>query len=305
MNKKVTRAASVLAAVAISFGLGAANIAVVAPAAAAAKPVSYKLLWSQEFNTKTAGAPDSKIWGYDVGVGVNGELEFNNNSTKNVLVDGKGHLLITANRIADSSFNQVGTSKADTAILKRCSYYCQFTSGRIKTAGKVGFKYGRMEARVKVPDGQGTWPAFWMLGSSLMDGDSWPGCGEIDILEVRGRDPHTLVGTIHGPGYSGEHGSGTEISVEADMSEGFHTFAVEWLPGSISWYIDDRHYQTKTPADVAPSEWVFEHPHYIIMNLAMGGGFTGEIDPALTHAEMTIDHVRVYALDGVGEISLH
>ena len=89
------------------------------------------------------------------------------------------------------------------------------------------------------------------------------------------------------------------------MSEGFHTFAVEWLPGSISWYVDDRHYQTKTPADVAPSEWVFEHPHYIIMNLAMGGGFTGDIDPALTHAEMTIDHVRVYALDGVGEISLH
>ena len=142
------------------------------------------------------------------------------------------------------------------------------------------------------------------IGTDLVE-VTWPTSGEIDILEVRGRDPHTLVGTIHGPGYSGENGSGTEISVEADMSDGFHTFAVEWLPGSISWYIDDRHYQTKTPADVAPSDWVFEHPHYIIMNLAMGGGFTGDIDPALTRAEMAIDHVRVYSLDGVGQVTVH
>ncbi|MEY4000093.1 MAG: glycoside hydrolase family protein [Actinomycetota bacterium] len=305
MNKKVTRAASVLAAVAISFGLGAANIAVVAPAAAAAKPVSYKLLWSQEFNTKTAGAPDSKIWGYDVGVGVNGELEFNNNSTKNVLVDGKGHLLITANRIADSSFNQVGTSKADTAILKRCSYYCQFTSGRIKTAGKVGFKYGRMEARVKVPDGQGTWPAFWMLGSSLMDGDSWPGCGEIDILETRGSMTNAAFGTIHGPGYSGGQGKGSVYDNVKSLSAGYHTVAIEWFPNVIKFYVDNNNYFTVSSRDVAPNEWVYNKEFFLIVNLAMGGEFTGDIDPTIMQKQFALDYIRYYAINGVGKVYVH
>jgi beta-glucanase (GH16 family) len=269
-------------------------VAHVSPSGAA-----LKLLWSQEFNERAGAGVDGKFWSFDIGDGSEvgipgwGNQEREWYLPEQAATDGNGSLVITATKLpADNSYMAYYGTPADWA------------SAKLHTAGKVSVLHGRIEARVRVPKGAGTWPAFWMLGTDLVE-VTWPTCGEIDILEVRGRDPHTLVGTIHGPGYSGEHGSGTEISVEADMSEGFHTFAVEWLPGSISWYIDDRHYQTKTPADVAPSDWVFEHPHYIIMNLAMGGGFTGEIDPALTLAEMAIDHVRVYSIDGVGQVTVH
>ncbi len=305
MNKRVARVAAAVAAVAISFGLGTASIASAAPARSAAKPVSYKLLWSQEFNTKKAGAPDPKIWGYDVGMGVNGELEFNSNSTKNVAVDGKGHLVITANRIADSSFNQVGTSKADTAILNRCSYYCQFTSGRIKTAGKVGFRYGRMEARLRVPDGLGTWPAFWMLGASLQNGDSWPGCGEIDILETRGSMVNAAFGTIHGPGYSGGQGKGSVYDNVKPLSAGYHTYVIEWLPNVINFFVDGNNYFSVNSKDVAPNEWVYNHEFFLIVNLAMGGEFTGDIDPAITQKQLTLDYIRYYSINGQGKVYLH
>ena len=260
---------------------------------------ALKLLWSQEFAEPEGSSPNSRFWNFDLGDGSSagipgwGNMEREWYLPEQAATDGSGSLVITATKLPADNPHQAYYGKP-----------AEWASAKLHTAGKISVLYGRVEARVRVPKGAGTWPAFWMLGTDLVE-VTWPQCGEIDILEVRGRDPHTLVGTIHGPGYSGEHGSGTEIAVEADMSAGFHTFAVEWLPGSISWYIDDRHYQTKTPANVAPNAWVFEHPHYIIMNLAMGGGFTGAIDPALTHAEMAIDHVRVYSLDGVGQVTLH
>jgi len=254
-----------------------------------------ELLWEQTFAQPDGTRPDPKIWTHDLGDGSaagipgwgNQELEW---YTEGAAVSRDGKLVFTATKLAQPSGIEAYYGQAE------------WTSAKIHTNGKVAFKYGRIEATIKAPTGAGTWPAFWMLGTDLVE-VTWPQCGEIDILEVRGRDPHTLVGTIHGPGYFGDNGSGTEIAVEANLSEGFHTFAVEWLPGSISWFIDDRHYQTKTPADVA-GEWVFAHDFYIVMNLAMGGGFTGEIDPALERAEMAIDHVRVYSIDGVGTVRL-
>jgi len=257
-----------------------------------------ELIWTQDFSEPAGTAPDAGFWTFDIGDGsASGIPGWGNQEREWYLesqarTNGKGHLVITAEKLpTDNEFE---------------AYYgapAEWSSAKMHTAGKVSVRYGRIEARVRVPKGAGTWPAFWMLGTDLEE-VTWPQCGEIDILEVRGRDPHTLVGTIHGPGYFGDNGSGTEIAVEANLSEGFHTFAVEWLPGSISWFIDDRHYQTKTPADVAPNEWVFEHDFYIVMNLAMGGGFTGEIDPALERAEMAVDHVRVYSIDGVGTVRL-
>jgi len=310
MKKSLVRSIAAACALALPLGIG---ISAASPAAAiggaasahAAKPVTYKLLWAQDFNTKKAGAPDSKVWGYDVGMGVNGELEFNSNSTKNVLVDGKGHLLINAYRIADSSFNQTTTSKADTAILKRCSYYCQFASGRIKTADKVGFRYGRMEARIKVPAGLGTWPAFWMLGASLTQGDSWPDCGEIDILETRGSMDNAAFGTIHGPGYSGGQGKGSVYNNVKTLTAGYHTFAIEWLKDTITFSVDGNSYFNVTKADVAPNQWVYNSEFFLILNLAMGGEFTGEIDPALKSAQLAVDYIHYYSINGQGKVYLH
>ena len=256
-----------------------------------------ELIWTQDFSEPAGTAPDAGFWTFDIGDGTSSGIPGWGNQEREWYLEsqartnGQGHLVITAQKLP--SDNELEAYYGGPA---------EWSSAKLHTAGKVSVRYGRVEARVRVPKGAGTWPAFWMLGTDLAEA-TWPQCGEIDILEVRGRDPHTLVGTIHGPGYFGDHGSGTEISVEADMSEGFHTFAVEWLPGSISWFIDDRHYQTKTPADVS-GEWVFEHDFYIVMNLAMGGGFTGEIDPDLDRAEMAIDHVRVYSIDGVGTVRL-
>jgi len=257
-----------------------------------------KLLWSQDFDGLAGQAPDPQFWTHDIGDGTaagipgwgNQEREWYLDS--HVGTDGNGNLVITAERLPDEH--------------DLIAYYgtpAEWASAKIHTAGKVEVLYGRIEARARVPRGAGTWPAFWMLGNDIST-VPWPQCGEIDIIEVRGRDPHTLVGTIHGPGYFGDNGSGTEIKTEPNMAEGFHTFAVEWLPGSITWYFDDHAFQTKTPDSVAPNEWVFDHPFYIVANLAMGGGFTGDIDPALKQAEFALDHIRVYSIDGVGQVTL-
>lgn len=310
MNKKIMRVVAVASSLALSLGIGSS---VVSPALAvssaatqhAAKPVSYKLLWAQDFNTKKAGAPDPKVWGYDVGMGVNGELEYNNKSTKNVIVDGKGHLLINAYRISDSSMNQTTTSKADGAILDRCGGYCQFVSGKIKTAGKVSFKYGRMEARIKVPAGLGTWPAFWMLGSSLNLGDTWPDCGEIDILETRGSMDNAAFGTIHGPGYSGGQGKGSVYDNGTTLTAGYHNFAIEWLPNVINFFVDGNQYFTVSKADVVPNTWVYNAKFFLILNLAMGGEFTGDIDPALNKAQLAVDYIHYYSINGQGKVYLN
>ena len=314
MKKNLLRAAATLGALSLSLAVGAVSVGSAQAAIPASqravlthttKPVTYKLLWAQDFNAKKAGAIDPKVWSYDTGVGLNGELEYNTNSTKNILVDGKGHLLINAYRISDSSFNQTTTSKADTALLKRCSYYCQFASGKIKTASKVGFKYGRMEARMKVPAGLGTWPAFWMLGASLTQGDTWPDCGEIDILETRGSMDSVAFGTIHGPGYSGGSGKGSVYDNRSTLTAGYHTFAIEWLKDVINFYVDGNQYFKVTKADVAPNQWVYNSEFYLILNLAMGGEFTGDIDPALNKAQLAVDYIHYYSINGQGKVYLH
>lgn len=258
-----------------------------------------KLLWSQDFDEPAGSAPDARFWTHDVGDGTSSGIPGWGNQEREWYLeshagtDGNGNLVITAERLP-----------ADNELEAYYGGSAEWGSAKIHTAGKVEVLYGRVEARARAPRGTGTWPAFWMLGNDLASA-TWPQCGEIDIIEIRGRDPRTLVGTIHGPGYFGDHGSGTEIDTENDMSAEFHTFAVEWLPGSITWFFDDRAYQTKTADDVAPNQWVFDHPFYIIANLAMGGGFTGDIDPALKEAQFAIDHIRVYSIDGVGEVILH
>ena len=255
---------------------------------AAPRAQTWTLVWSDEFNGPAGSAVDSTKWVFETGNGSNGwgnhELEYYTSSTKNAAMDGAGNLVITA-------------VKETLAPKYRCwNGQCQYTSARLKTQGKFEQAYGRFEARIKVPYGQGMWPAFWMLGNNIQTA-GWPTCGEIDIMENIGREPSIVHGTIHGPGYSGANGIGAPYTLPSgNFSDDFHIFAVEWEPNVIRWYVDGILYQTRTPSDLpAGTTWVFDHPFFIILNEAVGGYWPGDPDSTTVFPQkMTIDYVRVY-----------
>jgi beta-glucanase (GH16 family) len=230
---------------------------------------------SDEFDVN--GKPNSEIWNYDIGTGNNGwgngELQYYTDRTENVTVQ-NGILLITARK---ESFN--GSS---------------YTSARLLTKGKFEQAYGRYEARIRVPYGQGMWPAFWLLGANS-DTVVWPQCGEIDIMEYRGQNPTTILGTVHGPGYSGGNSISKSYNLLNDRFDtGFHVYGIEWGPEYINFYVDDVLYNQITPSDVT-GEWVFDKPFYIIINLAVGGSFVGSPNSETVFPQtMLVDYVRVY-----------
>lgn len=237
---------------------------------------SFKeLVMQDEFDTD--GTPNKAIWGYDLGTGTNGwgnnELQFYTNRTENVKVE-NGYLLITAKKESYS-----GSS---------------YTSARLTTKGLFDQAYGRFEARIRLPYGQGIWPAFWLLGANI-DQVGWPQCGEIDIMEYRGQEPSKVLGTVHGPGYSGGASITKSYSLLNDRFDtGFHIFGIEWGPEYINYYVDDVLYNQITPANVK-GEWVFDHPFYIIINLAVGGNFVGAPNSETVFPQtMLVDYVRVY-----------
>ena len=278
---------------------------------AAAKPAPklLKLLWSDEFSGTKGTVPNSKTWAYDIGNSYgwgNSELEYYTQKPANISLDGKGKLLVTATRISDSSGFQVGNVAGTEKILNSCPE-CQFTSAKIKTANKVGFQYGRIEIRMKNPAGVGTWPAFWMLGNDLLAGNPWPECGEIDIMEARGYMGEAAFGTIHGPNFANGNsgGFGSTFNNGAQLSDAFHTYAIEWKKNQIDFYVDDTMYLSATPKDIAPGRWVFNQEFFLILNLAMGGEFAGELDPALNQSQMSIDYIRVYSINGIGKVIKH
>ena len=168
-----------------------------------------------------------------------------------------------------------------------------YTSARMITKDRFTQTYGRYEARIKLPYSQGIWPAFWMLGDTIFS-DGWPNSGEIDIMEHIGKEPKTVFGTVHGPGYSGADGVGGSHSVGQPLSDDFHVYAVEWEPEEIRWYFDDLNYFTLTPDDV-PGEWVYDHPFFILLNVAVGGYWPGYPDETtIFPQQMLVDYVRVY-----------
>ena len=223
------------------------------------------------------GSPNSSIWTYDLGTGSNGwgnnELQYYTDRSKNVAVQ-NGYLIITAEK---EDFN--GSA---------------YTSARLLTKGLFEQKYGRFEARIKLPWGQGIWPAFWLLGADI-DTNNWPNCGEIDIMEYRGQNPTMVLGTVHGPGYSGGESISKSYSLMNNRFDtDFHIFGIEWGPEYINYYIDDVLYNQITPADVT-GEWVFDKPFFIIINLAVGGSFVGSPNAATVFPQsMLVDYVRVY-----------
>ena len=241
------------------------------------------LIIADEFDVD--GAPDPEIWGFDIGNGPNGdgwgnqELQYYTDRNENVEVQ-NGFLIITAR---EESFE--GSA---------------YTSARLLTKGKFEQQYGRFEARMRLPYGQGIWPAFWMLGADI-DTNPWPGAGEIDIMEYRGQEPTVVLGSVHGPGYCGseaicdEPAESKSYDLENDRFDtGFHGFGIEWGPGFVKFYVDDVLYNQLAPGDV-PGEWVFDKPFYILINLAVGGAFVGSPDSETVFPQtLLVDYVRVY-----------
>lgn len=225
------------------------------------------LVFSDEFNTD--GAPNSSKWGYDLGAGGwgNGEAQYYTNSANNVVVQG-GNLKITAKAENFSGSN--------------------YTSARLKSENKFEFTYGKVEVRAKLPTGGGTWPAIWMLGENYAT-NTWPACGEIDIMEHKGNEPSKIYGTLHYPGNSGGNGNGNSTTI-AGASTQFHVYKAVWSPNSVKLYIDDVLFHTVINNGTLP----FNADFFLIFNVAMGGTFGGAIDPSFLQSSMEIDYVRVY-----------
>ncbi|MFC4565566.1 family 16 glycosylhydrolase [Nocardiopsis mangrovi] len=286
--------AALLATALAATGVAAYNMhearAAETPAAApvsADAPSQAALVWSDEFNGPAGSGPDPSKWQIEVNGsgGGNNELQYYTNRRDNIALDGSGSLVITARQGNPANY--------------QCHYgTCQYTSGRLNTSGKFTQAYGRFEARIKIPTGQGVWPAFWMLGDDIGQ-VGWPNSGEIDIMENVGHEPHRVHGSLHGPGYSG----GNPLTGYYQHPQGwgftdtYHTFAVEWRPDSVTWFVDGVAYQTFTRASVGGNRWVFDHPFFMILNVAVGGNWPGPPNSTTRFPqEMRVDYVRVYDL---------
>jgi len=271
MRRPTTRAA-VIKAAALAFVVLSAGCAHRPPVASPSPSSGWELAWSDEFD---GDALDRRKWVAETGGHGwgNGELQFYTSRPDNLRVGG-GHLVIEARK---EKFEQR-----------------EYTSARIKTAVLFEQMHGRFEARIKVPQGQGIWPAFWMLGADIGQA-GWPRCGEIDIMENIGKEPSLVHGTLHGPGYSGDKAFGKPSPLASGKyAEDFHVFAVEWEPGEIRWYRDGIHYHTARP-ELVKGEWVFEHPFFVLLNLAVGGHWPGNPDSTTVLPQrMLVDYVRVY-----------
>ena len=251
----------------------------------------YEQIWSEEFNGPAGAPADPNVWVAQNGDGVAfGNRGWGNNERqwyddKISSTDGLGSYVIKAT--------------TTNAGINNCYYKgpCEWASTKLVTKDKVGFKYGRIEARIKGPVGKGTWGAFWMLGANI-DERGWPGCGEIDVTELLGSLPSTNLGYIHGP--SGSRGE--RVEMKTPHASEYHTYAVDWLPDQIRYYLDGVPFLTLDKRDPG---WVYDHEFYIIINLAMGGNLGGEIEASLKDSTMEFDYIRVSSINGIGEVIKH
>ncbi len=251
-----------------------------------------RLVFEDNFDGAEGESINTDIWNFEIGNGENGwgnqELQYYTDRPENVSLDGQGNMVITARRESFQGF--------------------EFTSARITTKDKFEQRYGRWEARIKMPGGRGVWPAFWMLGANIEteeDNDPntipWPFVGEIDITEMRGQEPSKTIGSIHGPGYSGGGAISGEYELEGErFDKDFYVFAVEWFPDYIDFYLDDVRFNQITREDLPQGveEWPFnENPFFMLMNIAVGGSFVGfPVDATPFPQEMVVDYVKVYEI---------
>ncbi len=257
------------------------------PEPPAPQPTTDSLTWQDEFDGPAGTTFDHTKWTTDLGGGGwgNQELEYYTADTANVALDGQGHLVITA--------------RAEPATSTDACWYgrCLYTSARLKSQFLFTQLYGRFEARMKLPRGQGVWPAFWMLGSDIGT-VGWPTCGEIDVMENIGREPNVVHGTLHGPGYSGGNGIGTAYTLPAALADDFHVYSVEWRPGEVKWFIDGvQYFRVDTSNIPNGTHWAFDHPFFLLLNFAVGGGWPGSPDATTVFPQrLVVDYVRVTRL---------
>jgi beta-glucanase (GH16 family) len=267
---------AVFASILVSYSLSCSS-------AGAGDPPVWTLTWSDEFGGPSGSPVDSAKWSFDIGGNGwgNNELETYTSRTANSHLE-DGLLVIKALKETLTGPDNITRN---------------YTSARLLTRNKFSQTYGRFEARIKLPYGQGIWPAFWMLGENINTA-GWPTCGEIDIMENIGREPSIVHGTLHGPGYSAASGISGPYALPngQKFSDNFHTFAVEWEPSVMRFYVDRVLYKTRTPADLpAGTSGVFDHPFFIILNVAVGGNWPGNPDATTVFPQqMLVDYVRVY-----------
>jgi beta-glucanase (GH16 family) len=231
-----------------------------------------RLLWADEFLAAAGTPPDARWWSFETGDHGwgNGEQQRYTDERANAAHDGEGNLVIRA-------------------IREKGGY----TSARLVTKHNVEFCYGRLESRMLLPKGAGVWPALWLLGSNI-DGAPWPACGEIDVMENVGAEPRRVFGTVHCPGFSGSDGISGGHCAAADLGDDYRVFAVDWTPERIGWSLDGREYFAVTARDLGAA-WVFDHPFYILLNLAVGGWLGGAVGSDTRFpAELKVDFIRIY-----------
>jgi beta-glucanase (GH16 family) len=258
-------------------------IAAVSAAQSSSPTSPWRLSWSDEFNAPNGSPPDPSKWAF-----VTGGKGFGNNELETYTArpanaqQRDGNLVITAQK--EDFTGPDGIPR-------------HYTSARIQTRGLFSQAYGRFEASMQLPPGgKGIWPAFWLLGDND-DTANWPKCGEIDIIENIG-DPAIIYSTVHGPGYSGAHGISAKFPLPAgeSVSTAFHLYAVEWAPRDIKFFFDEHLIAERTPADLpAGTTWVYDHPFFILLNMAVGGAWPGNPDEATAFPQqMLVNYVRVY-----------
>jgi beta-glucanase (GH16 family) len=309
---------------------------------AAAKP-KLKLLWKEEYNgnkglpisvqtslqnekawhnwtTEVTGMPNNKERQYYT----DGVVRYNANGTianRAIELNGRGQLAISAVRPQAKTSKHPSTSPKDFCVYGRCEY----VSGRMNTAGKLGFKFGQIEARMKIPAGEGTWPAFWMLGANIDQGVSWPECGEIDIMEASASQrPATIFGSLHS--YPSDGFGVTSSAYPDDIYNTWHKYGIRWGWNKIEFLIDDEVYNTITKADMVAEkiyvedqglvarEYPFNKEFFLILNVAMGGtlgGVDGGEVPRMDNGQLPpggtllVDYIRYYSVNGVGKLIRH
>lgn len=247
--------------------------------ASIAHAAEWKLVWSDEFNYQ--GLPDPSTWGYEEGFVRNHELQYYTRERKeNVRVE-NGMLTIEGRKEHFKNPTRTGPE------------FSEYTSASLITLNKASWCFGRIEARAKLPQGKGVWPAFWTLGANRAE-VGWPKCGEIDIMEFVGKEPDTIYGTVHYSRDDKHQSSGNHIKTIRPFDD-FHIYAIEWYPDHIDFFVDERKYHT---FDSEPAGEGVENPfrksHYLLINLALGGSWGGVMDDAILPQQYLIDYVRVY-----------
>jgi beta-glucanase (GH16 family) len=251
----------------------------------------YRLVWSDEFDGARGTPADEATWRAEIGGSGwgNKELQYYTDEPGNAAHDGAGNLAIVVQRVNPELAGRQYDGRG-------------YTSARLISRDRRSFRYGLIQARMKIPRARGIWPAFWLLGQDIGQ-FGWPACGEIDVMEHFGTGPDTVHGTVHGPGYSGRSALGASRTVGPSLGRDFQVYSVVWQPGSIRWYVNDDLYHVVTPADLNGKRWVFDHDFYLLVNVAVGGTASVPPDESVTFPQtMLIDYVRVYEPATVGGV---